>query len=166
MRGIYRKIIFSLFASIFLSTAVFAKDIAVQIVQHGGNKDTVSETALVFEDKILNSLFDSGHIVTNFPAAISLSDDEDTELRQKLFSDFAVAGGEYAIQVIILINSNATTENFKLADISKVEWNVTIIKTGKEKVGQVEGPSGVKKGVDDSIQAYASTVASKIIKSL
>lgn len=164
----FKKLFFSFLISIFFSAVVFAKDVTVQIVQHGGNTENVGETAMVLEDELLNSFFDAGYIVTNLPATMAYSDDENDDLNQKLFSETAAGGGDYAVQVRVYVNTNpnANPGNLRLVDIKKIEWQITTVKTGQGKEGAMPGPSGKKVGVDDSIRAYALSVSKNIVKSL
>lgn len=162
------KKIFICVSLLFFTVCVFAKDVTIQVVQHGGSPETVSETTLMLEDELLNSFFDRGHIVSNLPAVMSQSSDEDKDLIEKLFSESATGGGDYAVQVrIYLDTSNSSNPKaVLLSDIKKVEWDGAVVKSRKGASGSMQGPDAQQQNKLDNMHKYIATVVNNILKTL
>lgn len=152
------------FLSIFSG---FAKEVTMQVLQHGGNTENVSETALLLEDELMNSFFNAGYIVTNEPASMSYSDNDDKKFGQNLIKMSSTSGGDYVVQVIIFLDTEKSTspESVRLVDIDKIEWNITRINSNIKKNGTHKGPSNFD-SKNNSMRNYIASVVSTIVKDL
>lgn len=145
----------------------FAAEVTMQVLQHGGNTENVSETALLLEDALLNSFFNAGHIVTNEPASMSYSDNDDKKFGQNLTTLSAMSGGDYVVQVIVFLQTEKSTspESVRFVDIAKIEWIITRINSNMKKNGMQKGPSNFDLK-NNSMRNYIASVASTIVKDL
>lgn len=152
------------FLSIF---SAFAKEVTMQVLQHGGNTENVSETALLLEDALMNSFFNAGYIVTNEPASISYSESDDKKFGQDLIKLSSLSGGDYVVQVILFLQTEKSTspESVRLVDIAKIDWNITRLNSSIKKNGTQKGPSNFD-SKNNSMRNYIASVASTIVKDL
>ncbi|MCQ2592655.1 MAG: hypothetical protein MJ188_07700 [Treponema sp.] len=109
-----------------LSTKVFAKQITIQLVQHTINTEKLSDPVLVVEDELLNGFFESGFIVTNSPAVISSSREDDEALYNTGFGDAFEGSSDYFVQVNLYFG---TAEGSKI-NLNKIEWSLASAVTG------------------------------------
>lgn len=112
---------------LFTANLCFAKQITVQIVQHDVSADKVMETSMVVEDELLNAFFDNGFIVTNSPAAISVSTKEDTALFNSGIGDAYEGYSDYFVQVKLYFELD---ESERKNDLKKVDWTLASAVTG------------------------------------
>ncbi len=109
----------------------FAKQVSIQIIQHDGLRENVSDSSFIIEDEIMNGLFDKGYIVTNSPASVSNSNSEDEKLFSTGMKDAADGYSDYFVQ-ISLFYTGSEEINPKTLGLVKVEWTVFSVKTGKK----------------------------------
>lgn len=126
--GKMKKII-SLLILLLTASSCFARQISIQIVQHDDGIEEVSEQSLIVEDNLLNGFFDEGYIVTNSPAEISSSDNQDEEYLKKGLGEAFNGFADYFIQIKLYFvrEGSAYTNN---ANLDKVDWIVASAKTG------------------------------------
>ena len=118
-------------ALLFGASLCFANQISFQIVQHDDSLDSVSEDSMVIEDSVLNNFFEYGYIVTNSDAAISDSAAQDERLYKIGQGDAFNGYSDYFVQIKLYYERTEQTlsEN---ADLYKIDFSITSIKTGKK----------------------------------
>jgi hypothetical protein len=166
-----KKLFFAVLSGLlFLPVGGFSKELLFQIVQYDKAASVVSETALVFEDEMLDYFFNAGFVVTNIPAVRAESAEDDTDGSKKLFEEAASDGSYAAVQIKVYLNSTDSTNpgSVKTADIVRAEWVVTNVMSGKSETGTVGRPvqPGDNKSDEDSVRKYAVSVADQIRKVL
>lgn len=148
-----------------LGTAVFAGSVSFQIVQHNDSMDSVCASALIIEDEIMNSFFNSGFIVSNSPASVSSSSAQDKKL-WNLGYDEAVSGRfDDFIQVHLYFNESTArdTQKVSLGMIDKIGWKIVSLKNGtmlEEKSTYVEKPLGAD--TEANVRLFAKDFAGYI----
>lgn len=120
------KRIFLVFLLITLSSLCFGEQISFQVVQHNKSVDNVSEEALVVEDALISSFFDSGYIVTNSLASLSKNSRTDKKL-WKIGVEEAVEGGsDYFVQVILhFTQKEGPAPKQDIMILESVEYNLS-----------------------------------------
>ena len=116
---------------LFCSTLCFANQISFQIVQHDDSRDSVSEDSFIIEDSVLNTFFEYGYIVTNSDAAVSDSKAQDERLYKIGQSDAFNGFSDYFIQIMLYYDRTEQTQSAN-ADLYKIDFTITSIKTGKK----------------------------------
>lgn len=135
------KKIFLSFVFLMFCVSGFCISVSFQVLQHSENKNSVTNTTYAIEDEILNDFFNSGYIVSNFPATTSISNEQNKKL-WKLGFDEAVEGSFDKFIQINLYFSNVTKNENDF--VEKIDWKVVSIKDGKiieEKQKKVEKQS-------------------------
>lgn len=148
-----------------LGAAVFAGSVSFQIVQHNDSMDSVCDSALIIEDEIMNSFFNSGFIVSNSPASVSSSSAQDKKLWSIGYED--AAGGRFDdfIQVHLYFNGSTArdTQSIRLGMIDKISWKIVSLKNGstlEEKSRYIEKPLGADTEAD--VRLFAKDFAGYI----
>ena len=109
----------------------YANQISFQIVQHDDSMDSVSEDSLTIEDSVLNNFFEYGYIVTNSDAAISDSAAQDERLYKIGQGDAFNGYSDYFVQIKLWYERTEQTLSVS-ADLYKIDFSITSIKTGKK----------------------------------
>ena len=109
----------------------YANQISFQIVQHDDSMDSVSEDSLTIEDSVLNNFFEYGYIVTNSDAAISDSTAQDERLYKIGQGDAFNGYSDYFVQIKLWYERTEQTLSVS-ADLYKIDFSITSIKTGKK----------------------------------
>lgn len=158
-----RRIFFFLVALELMAGALCAKSVTVQVLQTAPCANSVFEETLVIEDAVMNTMFDMGHIVTNFAAREGGSGNLKTV--NKLMDMALVAGSRYFVLFSVcykpLTGSGASKspEAVLMQNLEKIDWAVydtrelALISNGSEKAAVP------KKDGQDSVADYASNVA-------
>jgi len=142
----------------------FAKQISIQVVQHGAGAEEVFEQSFVIEDQLLDGLFESGYIVTNSPAVISNSSSEDLSLWNMGIGDAWEGSSDYFAQINLFFDSSEI-ESSGNAVLNKVDLAVASVKSGKKISGSSFTTS--KKLVDaKDLKKLSSDVISEIYKAI
>ena len=122
----------SIFAVLLLGASFcYANQISFQIVQHDESMDSVSEDSLTIEDSVLNNFFEYGYIVTNSDAAISDSAAQDERLYKIGQGDAFNGYSDYFVQIKLWYERTEQTLSVS-ADLYKIDFSITSIKTGKK----------------------------------
>ncbi|MCQ2576546.1 MAG: hypothetical protein MJ162_07360 [Treponema sp.] len=154
-----------LIAFLMLTTCFcFAKQISIQIVQHGAGADSVFEQAFQLEDQLLDGLFESGYIVTNSPAVISKSSSEDLNLWNMGIGDAWEGSSDYFAQINLFFDS-AEMESSGNAVLNKVDLAVASVKTGK-KISGSSFKTSTKLIDNKALKNLSSDVISEIYKAI
>lgn len=126
--GNFKKFLLS--AILILSgSAVFASQIAIQIVQHDETSEVVCEQSFVMEDELMNGFFENGYIVTNSPAAISKSENTDSSLWSTGFGEAYDGYSDYFVQVKLYYSVEKVGIK-EISVINRVDWSVTSVSSG------------------------------------
>lgn len=120
------------FSMLFLlgGMSCFAKQLSIQVIQHDGLKEDVSDSSFIVEDEVMNGLFDKGYIVTNSPASVSNSNAEDEKIFKTGMKEASEGYSDYYVQ-ISLFYTGSEEVNPMTTGLIKVEWSVFSVKSGK-----------------------------------
>lgn len=147
-----------------LMTAVFAKNISVQIIQNNPATDgNVCASSSLIEQTIIGYFFDSGHIVSSSPVYIGT--EKDNGALKSALKENAEGGMDYLVRVEVdYTNDSTNPDAILLANISQVSWKNYAVSTGKEvsagseRIGSVNRQNNNENGVT----SFANLVAAKI----
>ena len=145
-------------------TALFAKNISIQIIQNNPAADgNVCETSYLIEQSIIDFFFASGHIVSSTPVYIGT--DKDVSSLKSALKENAEGGMDYLVRVEVDYKNFAGNPDYvSLDNIEKVTWKNYQVSTGQElssgteKIGIVNRQNNNESGVT----GLASLVAAKI----
>lgn len=109
----------------------FCGSLSFQILQKDECLNEVCESALVIEDEILNYFFDQGYIVSNVPAAVSNSEEQDRKFYTDAYNE-AVDGAVDQFCLIKLYFTGGGQENQKpsIGTMKKISWKLISLRTG------------------------------------
>lgn len=110
--------------ALLFSAQAFAYDVTIQIVQHDDSCAVLEEGSRIFEDAVIDALFDAGCIVSNIRAAVwdGAAVDERTFTRSL---DEALSGcAEYFVMIDLFYNKedSRSPDSALLSDIDRVSW--------------------------------------------
>lgn len=110
----------------------FCTSLSFHVIQHNESLTDVCESALVIEDAILNYFFDAGYIVTNLPACVSKSEEQDKKFYQNGYNDAASGSFDDFVQIKLYF-TGTEEENAKVAlgNMKKISWKIVNTATGK-----------------------------------
>lgn len=128
--GNFKKLFLGILFSL-AATVLFARQIAIQIVQHDETSENVSEQSFVLEDELMNGFFENGYIVTNSPASISKSEKQDQSLWSLGLGEAYDGFSDYFVQIKIYYTVEKTNSIKADTVISRLDWNLTSVSTGK-----------------------------------
>ncbi len=139
----------------------FGRSLSFQVVQHNDSLNEVCSSALVIEDEILNFFYDAGYIVTNVPAVISKSEDQDVVFYQKGFNDASDSSfDDFVLIKLYFTGTEEENRQISLGNMQKIGWKVVSTKNGKI---LEEGCTGVEKEVladnEKNVREFASEFA-------
>lgn len=157
-----KKCFFAIFLAIFATLQTFSLGVSFQVVQHSEILTNVSDWTYIVEDEILNSFFNSGYIVSNWPAATATSDSEAKKL-MKLGMNEAKDGG---VDDFVQINLRFKNKTSEVNTIDSVDWKIVSLKNGKtieEKRKSLDKKESAK---EDDIRFFAKNFADYIKKVL
>ena len=123
------KFVLSFVLFMLVSYSIYGLNLSVLVVQKNGT-EKISESTKIFENQILNTLFDMGHIVSNEPIAMYenylYAQDKAIEAALDGFIDFY-------IEVIVEydIQKSTNPEGVTLDNIKSVEYEIKNVFTGK-----------------------------------
>ena len=144
-----------------LCSGVFARQIAIQVVQHDETSEKVCEQSFVLEDELMNGFFENGYIVTNSQASISKSEKQDSSLWSVGFGEAYDGFSDYFVQIKLYYSVGKPGEIKKESYISRVDWNLTAVTSGITiKSSSIKDFSKQMKSVD------AKSVSSYLIKEI
>ena len=126
--GNFKKLILSTIL-ILAGSAVFARQIAIQIVQHDETSEEVCEQSFVIEDELMNGFFENGYIVTNSPASISKSENTDSSLWSTGFGEAYDGYSDYFVQVKLYYSVEKVGIK-EMSVISRIDWSLTSVSSG------------------------------------
>ena len=120
-----KKTLLALFAGVFLGANGFCSSLSFQVLQHNDSLNDVCESALVIEDEILSYFFDKGFIVTNVPASVSKSDEQDKKFYQNGYNEAAGGSFDDFVQIKLYFTGDEK-QNSKIAlgNMKKISWKV------------------------------------------
>ncbi len=163
---------FLILAALVIHSAAAAA-VSFQIIQHDSSVDTVRQSSYVMENVFFDSFFDSGHITTNFPTAISKSEAGDKAV---YFRSLDEAKNTYCNYLVVLMidydtTSSASPEAVLLSNIKGVSWILYNARTGAEiergskKVEKVSDNKNNERGVKELTRSIASDIVGAVPKS-
>ena len=144
----------------------FSGSLSFQILQKNENLENVCESALVIEDEILNYFFENGYIVSNVPASVSKSQEEDDKFYTDAYNE-AVEGTVDQFCPIKLYFNGGEQENSRVSigNMNKISWKIVSIRTGKV---LEENSSAVKEDIsrneEANVREFAANFAMHIQK--
>ncbi|MBQ1628939.1 MAG: hypothetical protein II098_07250 [Treponema sp.] len=149
-------------ALIFMAVSLsgtFASSLSFHVVQHNDSLSEVCKSALVIEDEILNYFFDAGYIVTNIPACISKSDEQDKSFYQKGYNEAADGSFDEFVQIKLYF-SGTEVENSQvcLGNMRRIGWKVVSVSNGSV---LEEGSSKVEREVISDNEANVREFANE-----
>lgn len=151
-------------AVLCLSSAVFAKQLSFQIVQHDASSSDVTEQSLAIEDEVINSFFEQGYIVTNSPTVTSESASQDEKHYKSGIGEAFNGYSDYFVQIKVYYapRTGTLTNN---GNIEKIVWTLSDAKTGIKLTDKtIENLKPIVKSNDT--QRVASQLVSDIYKAL
>ncbi len=162
------RFLFSLITLLFLALeGAGAASVSFQVIQHDASQSKLRVASSELETDLLNDFFDRGHVVTNFPTAVSSDESEDKaiyygaldEAKEGRCSYFAVVVIEYDV------SSSYNPEALILRNIKHVSWELfdarsgNRLGTGKKLVGDVSSSRDNKSGVGLLAKNVAADIA-------
>ena len=157
---------FYIFSVLLLcGTLCFANQISFQIVQHDETIDSVSEDSMTIEDSVLNNFFEYGFIVTNSDAAISDSTDQDERLYKIGQGDAFNGYSDYFVQIRLYYERTEQTLS-QNADLYKIDFSITSIKTGKKIADKTITDIKIDRAKKNNLARVSSDLVSEISKAL
>lgn len=146
-------------------TLCFANQISFQIVQHDETIDSVSEDSMTIEDSVLNNFFEYGFIVTNSDAAISDSTDQDERLYKIGQGDAFNGFSDYFVQIRLYYERTEQTLS-QNADLYKIDFSITSIKTGKKIADKTITDIKIDRAKKNNLAKVSSDLVDEISKVL
>ncbi|MBS7260641.1 MAG: hypothetical protein KIG91_03140 [Treponema sp.] len=162
------KKIVSCIATFLLAGFCFAGQISIQIVQHNGALDYVSEQSLLVEDELMNGFFAKGFIVTNSLAQVSDSDETDADLFHTGFGEAFDGSSDYFVQVKLFYDSstNKGVQDATQCRLDHIDWVMLNVSSGETlKTSSIKG-SEKSPGSDENIRLSAASLIKDIQKAL
>ena len=157
---------FSILAILLISgTFCFANQISFQIVQHDDTIDSVSEDSMIIEDSVLNNFFDYGYIVTNSDAAISESASQDEKLYKIGQNDAFNGYSDFFVQIKLYYERTEDTVS-KNADLYKIEFSITSVKSGKKIAAKTIKDIKIDRTKKNNLAQVSSDLVNEISKAL
>ncbi len=157
---------FYIFSVLLLcGTLCFANQISFQIVQHDETIDSVSEDSMTIEDSVLNNFFEYGFIVTNSDAAISDSTDQDERLYKIGQGDAFNGFSDYFVQIRLYYERTEQTLS-QNADLYKIDFSITSIKTGKKIADKTITDIKIDRAKKNNLAKVSSDLVDEISKVL
>ena len=147
------------------SSLCFANQISFQIVQHDDCLDSVSEDSLTIEDSVLNNFFEYGFIVTNSDAAISESAAQDEKLYKIGQGDAFNGFSDYFVQIRLYYERTEQTLS-QNADLYKIDFSITSIKTGKKIADKTITDIKIDRAKKNNLAKVSSDLVDEISKVL
>ena len=123
------KILLSIILFLLISTSVFGLNLSVLVVQKNGT-EKISESSKIFENQILNTLFDMGHIVSNEPIALY---ENYLYAHDKAIESALNGYVDYYIEIIVEFNIEKSNnpEGITLDNIESVEYEIKNVYSGE-----------------------------------
>lgn len=155
--------------ALFIGAAGFCASVSFQIVQHDESLNEVCVSTLIMEDEILNSFYSFGHIVSNVPAVMSSSKNQDSAFWSQGYKEASDGFFDNFIQVHLYLNSAASSNQGKasLGIIKRVAWKVASVATGKT---LDEGSKSVsvqtQRDTEENVRGFADELASYLQKTI
>ena len=154
----------------FVVNAATAAAISFQVIQHDSSQEKIRSASVVVENTFFDYFFDQGDIVTNFPTAVSFSEQEDQAIYYKSLDESQEGLCHYFIALVMEydVSSSYNPEAVVLRNIKEIKWEVFDAKSGaklssgKRNVGKVKDSSDNKNGV----AVFSRAVATEINKFL
>lgn len=158
------------FLALFLGYAGFCNSVSFQVVQHNNSLSDVCNSSLIIEDEIMNNFYNAGFIVSNWPASISNSNEENKKLWNMGYTEAVEGSFDYFIQINLFFNESESTnvEKVELGLIDKVSWKIVSSSNGniiEEKNKNIEKPMGADS--EDNVRLFAkdfSIYLQKVLK--
>lgn len=157
----------SIFIIFFCSANnMFGLNVSILVVQNNGT-DKISEASKVFENQVLNYMFDNGHIVSNEP--ISLFENYETDSIKGF--DAAVDGFvDFYVEIIIDYNmdDSSNPEAVILSNIRSVKYIIkkvndgTVFYESKKLIPNLNGISNQNVGFNNFATKIAENINSKL----
>ncbi len=172
-RFCWRKFICaSVFLAAFALFSASAAAISFQIVQHDPAQDKIRAASSVMEGVFFDYFFDSGHVATNIPTAVSSGEGDDDDIFCGSISDSRSGLCNYLIMIFVDYDGNGSTnpDAVLLSNIKSVSWiiydtaNESIMGKGERAVGNVPAKSNNATGVKSFTKKLAADINSAVKK--
>lgn len=144
----------------------FCGSLSFQLLQKNESLNEVCESVLVIEDEILNYFFEQGVIVSNVPAAVSESDEQDRKFYTDAYNE-AVDGTVDQFCQVKLYFTGGGQENQKpsIGTLKKISWKLVSVRTGnviEESSSQVT--KEITQNEDANVREFAADFAMHLQK--
>ena len=148
---------------LFFSAQAFASDVIIQIVQHDNSCAVLEEGSKVFEDAVIDTLFNAGCIVSNVKAAVW----DNTLVDNRTFVrslDEALSGyAEYFVMIDLFYNKEGSRnpDSALLSNIEYVSWQAVSTRDRQVVTNGEKRPSvqNTKKDNSNGISDFAKDVS-------
>ena len=128
------RLFFSLIMLLFLSVeGAKAASVSFQVIQHDPSQKKLRAASSEVETDLLNNFFDQGHVVTNFPTAISSDEAEDKAIYYGSLDEAKEGRCGYFAVIIIEYDVSASynPEALILRNIKHVSWELFDARSGE-----------------------------------
>ncbi len=154
------KKVFTIIFTMLCTSVCFARQISFQIVQHDSSASEVTEPSLEIEDELITKFFEQGYIVTNSPATMSESSNQDEELWNAGFTEACNGFSDFFVQVnVYYISPQENT--IGEANIDEINWTLASARTGRKYAGSWI-KNQVTKNHRDDMKVLTSNLFSEI----
>lgn len=163
-----KKILLTVILGLITAWSGFCSSLSFHVIQHNDSLNNVCESALVIEDEIMNYFFNAGYIVTNVPACISKSEEQDLKFYQNGYNEAANGAFDEFIQIKLYF-TGSEEENIKVAlgNMKKISWKVVQTTTGKVlEEGNQDVTVDVAVDSEANVREFASDFANHLNKVL
>lgn len=162
----------SIFLTVFGILSASASAVSFQIIQHDLAQDKIRAASSVMEGVFFDYFFDSGHIATNIPTAVSFGEKDDDDLFCGALADSRSGLCNYLILVFVEYDGNGSSnpDAVLLSNIQSVRWIVydvsseSIIGKGDRVVGTVPDKNNNVSGVKSFTKKLAVDISSALKK--
>ena len=162
----------SVFLAAFSLFSASAAAVSFQLVQHDAAQDKIRAASSVMEGVFFDYFFDSGHVATNIPTAVSSGEGDDENIFFGALSDSRSGLCNYLIMIFVDYDGNGSTNSdaVLLSNIKSVSWiiydtaNESVMGKGERAVGNVPAKSNNAAGVKSFTKKLAADINSAVKK--
>ncbi len=142
-----KKSIFAVLLAFCAAFSCSAKSLSFQILQKNDSLTEVCESSLAFEDEILNYFFEKGYIVSNAPAVVSNSEEDDIKYYSDSFREASEGTVDYFCFIkVYFTGGEKENQKISLGNLKNISWKIVSVESGnvleessskvKEKISQ------------------------------
>ncbi|WP_027727834.1 hypothetical protein [Treponema sp. C6A8] len=124
-----KKFFMFLMAAVCFSTAIFARQISVQILQQDNASEEITEKSYDIETFVLDGFFERNYIVTTSEASMFNTDAEALDLWKAGLGEALNGSSDYFVQIEVYYINDGSVRKAE-SKIEKIVWKVASVKTG------------------------------------